>query len=991
MVAVRELSKCSIRRERQAERGSRACSLIACVALLLALASQPVHAQEPVYDIDISAQSAADALNELAEQTGSVILFPYDRVVERQANAVLGLFTLSGALEALLEGSGLTGGLSDRRIVQINFDESDVVERTEASTEVAITQGVDEMPNDSSNSFFRRLTTTLGLAATAATAAVPGQAQAQVSTAASATTVLEEVVVTARRRQELLVDVPVSITVMDSNFIQQNNILDTFALYAETPGVDYEVIGGRTNAMTTIRGVSPGTQSSINQKVTVLIDGVPAVGSNGMFQFIDLERVEVLRGPQSSAFGRSTFSGAINYVTRDPGDEFSANFQVGGSDLGRDVLSASFDGPITDTLGFTVDVFEEDFEGPDEWVTQNGRSLGGTNTQHASAKLKFTPNDFFDMELSASYTEQDDQNFLEFMLPRGTATDCNNVVLGNMKRHLQGEWNCGQETGPAYRYFDLTQDGFVEGTTSYLQALSFSVLEPTNTRERQRFAGEFNFNFDNGSLLQVIASTAEDEAFAWGANTSVVGASTNVMGMFNPMLTGGMGVPSGSDTEEYLDVRWLSPDDSQLRWMVGVSSFEFHYDTTVISQYAGIYDPSLGLEDLINGGMAFLPRRRSDQTAEAIGVYGSVAYDISDRTTVSLEARFQREGQTALDVLSGNTVDLETESFQPRFAINHALSDSWNVYGQISQGTNPARGNPQMIDPVVQAATEAAFAAGAITYTADQFTKTEEEELTNYEIGIKGAALDGRLQLAAALYIIDWDQMILGQVYNFGGRNPVMGSCAGVPGCWNDGSFDPNGVIYNPRVTNIRGSAINAGTGDLEGIELEANFRATDRWSFRGSLALQSSQYGDYCDFDSVSTYGFTSDCTDQAGLPGVQVGGNSIEENAEVQGTLSTTYVAPLGGTWQWTGHLGLRHTGARYIERINYGEIPAVTTANGQLGLRNDNWNIYLYGNNLTDEDTVQVAREFPEIALGGDPFSWRYIPRLPRELGVRVNFSF
>ena len=333
-----------------------------------------------------------------------MMLFPYDLVVIRQANAVVGRFTLTGALDAILEGSGLSGGLSDRRVVQIFFEENTIVGQSEASIEAPIDQGETEMSNSNRTGFWKGLTATLGLAAAAAT---PGQAQAQVSNV-SAVPDLEEIVVTARRREESLIDVPVSITVMNTDFIEQNNILDTYALFAETPGVDYEETGGRTNARTTIRGVSPGTQAALFQKSTIFVDGVPIVGSNGSFQFVDLERIEVLRGPQSAAFGRATFAGAINYVTRDPGDEFNSKFQVGNSDLGRAILGASIDGPITDTLGFTLDVFEEDFDGPDEWITTEGYKFGNTNTQHFSGKLTFAPNDFFNMKLSASYTEQDD-------------------------------------------------------------------------------------------------------------------------------------------------------------------------------------------------------------------------------------------------------------------------------------------------------------------------------------------------------------------------------------------------------------------------------------------------------------------------------------------------------------------------------------------------------------------------------------------------------
>ena len=464
-----------IRREIQAERCSRACSLAAGLALLIA--SPAVLAQEPLHDIDIPSLNAAEALNELAEQTGAVMLFPYDLVAARQANSVVGQFTLRGALEALLEGSGLSGGLSDRQVVQISFAESRVVEQSEASIEAPINQGETEMLNDNGIGFWKRLTATLGLAATAA---IP--AQGQVSDA-SAVPTLEEIVVTARRREESLIDVPISITVMDTDFIEQNNILDTHGLYAETPGVDYLEIGGRINARTSIRGVTPSSQAALRQKSTVFVDGVPIVGSNGSIQFVDLERVEVLRGPQSAAFGRATFAGAINYVTRDPGDELSGKFQATYSDQNRTILGASFDGPITDTLGFTLDVFEEDFDGPDGWITTDGYKVGATNTQHFSGKLKFTPNDFFDMELTASYTEQDDGVTADYKIPGG-GRSCNNVGSGRTA-HVRGAWDCPLYTtaypvGTMPIYHDLTAEGFTEGTRDYNLALSYSVLDPTN-------------------------------------------------------------------------------------------------------------------------------------------------------------------------------------------------------------------------------------------------------------------------------------------------------------------------------------------------------------------------------------------------------------------------------------------------------------------------------------------------------------------------------
>ena len=135
------------------------------------------------------------------------------------------------------------------------------------------------------------------------------------------------VVVTARRREESLQDVPVAISVLTDDFIQEATVLDHFDLYAETPGVEYEERRDRLGTSPTIRGVQQTAQNVLNQKMSVFIDGAPILGNASPYRFGDLERIEVLRGPQSSAFGRATFSGAINFVTRDPGETITNRTQ----------------------------------------------------------------------------------------------------------------------------------------------------------------------------------------------------------------------------------------------------------------------------------------------------------------------------------------------------------------------------------------------------------------------------------------------------------------------------------------------------------------------------------------------------------------------------------------------------------------------------------------------------------------------------------------
>ena len=262
------------------------------------------------------------------------------------------------------------------------------------------------------------------------------------------------------------------------------------------------------------------------------------------------------------------------------------------------------------------------------------------------------------------------------------------------------------------------------------------MLDPTSQEMRERFQAEFNFPRTDGSLLQVITSYNEEAAYRWhdqdqGNATVSVNTRTNMVGM----TTQNSGGQRYQD-ETYFDVRWVSPGDSSLRWLVGASYFDFIRRDNSYRNLIAILHPELDLENLVNGGMAFRPNRRQYAENTAIGLSGNVTYDLSDQTTVSFEGRFQEDERLTIEPISGRTVLQITESFQPRLAVNHALNDEWAVYGQLSRGTNPAHSNPVFADDVIIASPTAARAAGVVTYDETTFRSAVEEELTNVEVGI---------------------------------------------------------------------------------------------------------------------------------------------------------------------------------------------------------------------------------------------------------------
>ena len=161
---------------------------------------------------------------------------------------------------------------------------------------------------------------------------------------------LEEIVVTARRREESLSDIPVSITAINSDVLQEANVLDMYDLFENTPGVEWQQAQDRQGSRPSMRGVNTFAQAPSRQKISSFLDGLPVSGQQGGIQFYGVDRVEISRGPQSTAYGRSTFAGAINYVSRNPGEELELGVTLGSSNLQRNKTVLSASGPLTLSL-----------------------------------------------------------------------------------------------------------------------------------------------------------------------------------------------------------------------------------------------------------------------------------------------------------------------------------------------------------------------------------------------------------------------------------------------------------------------------------------------------------------------------------------------------------------------------------------------------------------------------------------------------------------
>lgn len=251
---------------------------------------------------------------------------------------------------------------------------------------------------------------------------------------------IEEIVVTARKREETLQDVPLPVTAITADQIALTGIKDVEDAIQMDASLNFDTGFAPYDTRIVIRGLSP-TRGRPN--VATLVDGVDisseAIGVAGGSllinpKLLDVQRIEVVKGPQSALYGRSAFAGAVQYITKDPSQEASGDFSVSGGSDNFEEYRAEFSAPlINDILGFRVTGLKYQEDGFYRNQT-TGNLLGGSEGEGAALSLKFTPNDSLDFKLRYEYShdrfEQSAQANVGFNTTNAVSPQASKCVAG---------------------------------------------------------------------------------------------------------------------------------------------------------------------------------------------------------------------------------------------------------------------------------------------------------------------------------------------------------------------------------------------------------------------------------------------------------------------------------------------------------------------------------------------------------------------------------
>ena len=811
----------------------------------------------------------------------------------------------------------------------------------------------------------------VGAAVTLILAAQAGQAQ-DAAPGADERLVLEEVVVSARKRDETLIDVPLTVTAVSAARIEELGIRDSRDLALYTPGFSNVASFGRNS---TERPVIRG-QSNIlgDPNASYFVDGVYLSGSASNTETANLERIEVIKGPQAALYGRATFAGAINYVTRRPAEQFEGKVNVTAGEFGQRDATAYVSGPIADgKLYYYVAGTHTEIAGFYDNPLDSRDNLGAEQTDAVTAKLLWTPLE--GLEVTGLLTYSEDQDGPPALGLQGR--QFNNCQLNNPSSLPRSRgYYCGEVFG-------------ADGLT--VQQRTDLFPEPGTRRERTRAALTVKYEFGEGYEL---TSTSGYSVEDYGVQIDVSYAGYDAfIGLDSPTLPPPAAGAAGDLARQFRnagafwriqeenrndfsqELRLRSPSDRAFRWTVGAFYFDQSDDFTRD-------DKTFPDGRIVPNGAAAITLRQVENQA----VFAGVEYDFNEQWTATAEFRHAEEDKEALSFsyLTNGTVRVPSaplngtwKSDKPRFTLRYKMNEDVSFFANYAEGNKPGGFNAATVQPLLSAIGK------GLDY--------DEEESTNYEVGTKFRFLDQRAFATVTLFDTELSNQQLTQ--NIAGQNAA------------------GQVILNSYIDNV-------GKTQARGIELELNARVTERFDVGFGAAYVDAKIKEYVNVDQADLYSNRpaalfnpvsatnpTGCTSVAACLAIRnldnaefgsVAGKRTPRAPEFNGFLLGKYAYPLANGLSFTVGGDVVYESSKYAQIDNLAETGDRMYLNARLGLESDNWSVSLWGRNLNDDDTgLDILRYIDSRGVpGAAGLATRAfavsLPR-PRQFGITGSYKF
>jgi outer membrane receptor protein involved in Fe transport len=768
---------------------------------------------------------------------------------------------------------------------------------------------------------------------------------------------IKDIVVTARKTQETLSDAPVAVSVVTSEKINELglNSIDDFA--KQSTGISFSQAFGRSTDRPVIRGQSnvlAGVQAGVETGAAYFVDGVYYQGDIQGFDPQSIERVEVIKGPQSALYGRNTYAGAINYITKDPSKNLTLSARGRLAEYGEHELAGSVSGQlIPDVIGFRVGGRYFNYDG--QYTNQlTGKKVGQERTKSAYMLLQVEPSSDIKWRTRVNWQHDED---------------------GPLAIFLQGAANNNCKPGfrsPRYR------------TVSPFVPLAPAVLTSTNTN--QFFCGTIqpqpnNVRLNTDPLLinptlgvrdgtaydgienkQVLVTSILDwdlggsgwvfhASGGWRKNYNYFGTDSDhsdAFAYFAGTAASTLGTePAFANTNRdeqkdvSVEVRISSPEDQPVRAMIGGYYYKQDFQTTDITFNSG------------KGGLALGTDLSQFATVKNQAIFGMVEWDITDSLSIAAEIRHAKESKTLMDRASAASIFCAGEAARsaqfgfagtcrpageftgtdPRITVNYTTPGGTLIYAVFATGRKPGGFNGT------------AGVTAEAQYPGSQFVNYLPEKSKGGELGVKFDALERRLRV-------------------------------NVTGFYNElTDYQLTTAIPNPSGTGAVTSIVsNAGKAQTKGLELEVTAAPADNLLITMGLSYVDAKFTEGCDADEfiLNSGGlrpnFDTRNPTAAGAALCSIEGRKLPLGSPliVNGSISWSKELNASGL-EFFANSNFSFEDAKYVQVDNLAKTGDAFLLNARLGLKTERFSIAVFGRNLTNEDSIPLATRWFDLRYG------------------------
>ncbi|MSO99263.1 MAG: TonB-dependent receptor [Rhodospirillaceae bacterium] len=565
------------------------------------------------------------------------------------------------------------------------------------------------------------------------------------------------------------------------------------------------------------------------------------------------------------------------------------------------------------------------------------QKLGARRTTDFAATLFATPTDGLTIKARAHAWKDNDGPGAAFGYGVANGADVFNCNLGGTAGRVNGNnnWICGTPRFP--RPDEIALDVVV--TPEIKNILLGNAPIPPNTLQfiftpqfldhfgLERHAREasliVNYEMQGGIVLSSITAAHSDK---WAALDDLDKRPTAALGAALDSI-----LLNNADFHDFSqEVRATSAANQSLRWLIGGSFADLKGLAT-----SGFRLPPGTFRSTAIGSV---------NNAKSQGIFGSLAYDITDQLVINGEARRQYD-KISDGIIGGLVLSKTFKSFTPRVILDYKPTDDITLYLSWAKGTRPGAFNPTLVGRPQSELDQINAAVGAAI-------AIPEERINNYEVGFKGKLWDGRASMTAALYTAKWRS---------------QQSASAVPITRANGTFDLITVIGAGGKTN------------LSGVEVEAEARATEKLTVEGTFAFNRAHI-------------LTRDCSDCQLILGVNnAAGREMSRTPRYKGTASVTYIDKLVADYDWFTRADYIYVGDMFESEANATTTGASSKVNIRAGVENEKVRLEFYGTNIFNDKTFTGYQRLTDFSFAaGRSFLSVGLPNKPA-YGARASYKF